>query len=164
MDLLLVGSVAPPFQAKDQQDRLWTLAECKGRWAVLFFYPKDGTINCTKEACGFRDLQHEFDRENALIFGVSRDDAGSHGEFAQRRRLAYPLLVDRSGEMMRAYRANGWFGRARRVTYVVDPNGKIAWVYPKVSAASHASDVLAEIRRRNRESDRKARKETAMQG
>ena len=81
-----------------------------------------------------------------MIFGISRDDVESHEDFARRRRLGYPLLSDPKGVIMRAYKAEGWFGRPRRITYVVDPDGHVARVYDPVRAPNHASTVLSDLR------------------
>lgn len=145
-DTLRIGTSAPSFEAKDQTQKDHRLDDYRGRWVVLFFYPKDRTINCTIEACNFRNHKAEFDRENALIFGVSRDDVESHEDFSRRRRLGYPLLADPKGVIMRAYKAEGWFGRPRRVTYIIDPDGHIAKIYEKVRAPTHANAVLTDLR------------------
>ena len=143
---LRIGTSAPPFEAKDQTQKDHRLDDYRGRWVILFFYPKDRTINCTIEACNFRNHQADFAKENTVILGVSRDDVESHEDFARRRRLEYPLLADPKGALMKAYHAEGWFGRPRRVTYIVDPDGHIARVYDKVRAPTHANAVLADLR------------------
>ena len=145
-DTLRIGTNAPPFEAKDQTQRNIRLDDFRGRWVVLFFYPKDRTLNCTIEACNFRNHKEEFEQENAVVFGVSRDDVESHEDFARRRRLAYPLLADPKAAIIRAYKAEGWFGRARRTTYIIDPDGHIARVYERVRAPNHANTVLSDLR------------------
>lgn len=145
-DTLRIGTSAPPFEAKDQAQHPIRLQDYRGRWVVLFFYPKDRTLNCTIEACSFRNHQADFEGENAVVFGVSRDDVASHEDFARRRRLSYPLLADPTGRIMRDYRARGWFGRARRTTFVIDPDGRVACVYERVRAPHHAETVLSDLR------------------
>jgi thioredoxin-dependent peroxiredoxin len=143
---LRIGAIAPPFEARDQSQHTVNLQAFRGRWVVLFFYPKDRTMNCTLEACNFRNRQADFERENAVVFGVSRDDVESHEDFARRRRLQFPLLADPKGQIIRDYRAVGWFGRARRMTYVIDPDGHIARIYDRVRSATHAGTVLSDLR------------------
>lgn len=145
-ETLRIGTTAPPFAAKDQTQKEHRLDDYRGRWVVLFFYPKDRTINCTIEACSFRNHQAEFGKENAVVFGISRDDVESHEDFARRRRLGYPLLSDPKGLAMRAYQAQGWFGRPRRITYIIDPDGHVARVYDRVRAPKHAHTVLSDLK------------------
>src|SRR5688500_2204388 len=107
------GTPAPNFQARDQNANPIRPSDLRGHWIVLFFYPKDRTPNCTREACGFRDNMTLFRGEDAVILGVSRDDLESHEDFARRRRLPYSLLSDTEGQITRAYHGQGWFGRPR---------------------------------------------------
>lgn len=144
--LLAPGTPAPPIEAPDQQGHTFRLADHRGRWVVLYFYPKDQTRHCTQEACGFRDLNHEFETEGALVVGVSRDTAESHLRFAQRRRLPFPLLADPHADIIRAYGARRWHGWARRCTYVIDPQGRIAQTYDRIRAHAHPRRVLADLR------------------
>lgn len=144
--LLAPGALAPSIEALDQQGRTFRLADQRGRWVVLYFYPKDETRHCTQEACGFRDLHGEFQGEGAVVVGVSRDTAESHQRFAKHRRLSFPLLADPPADIIRSYGARRWYGWARRCTYLIDPQGHIAKTYGGVRAKAHPRQVLDDLR------------------
>lgn len=146
-DLLPLGTQAPDFQGPDQSGAVVRGSDFRGRWLVLYFYPKDRTRNCTKEACGFRDQAQPLADARAAVVGVSRDTVASHADFARRRGLSFPLVSDPGGGIARAYRARGWLGFPRRVTYVIDPDGRIARRYESVHADRHAAEVLTDLRR-----------------
>jgi peroxiredoxin Q/BCP len=116
------------------------------KWVVLYFYPKDETIGCTKEACGFRDSFAELQREGALVVGVSRDSVRSHQAFAEHHQLPFTLLSDSKGELQDAFGARGIFGVARRLTFLIDPMGRVVKTYRVRHWSEHANEVLADIR------------------
>jgi len=150
--MLEVGEQAPAFDLADQDGQRHTLDGYRGRWLVVYFYPKDDTPGCTKEACSFRDAASELAALGAVVVGVSADDAGAHQKFAQKYDLNFPLLVDPDKAMLEAYGAWGekqMYGKrymgVARITYVIDPDGKVANVWPKVKAEGHADEVRAAL-------------------
>ena len=153
MSMLEVGAKAPAFETVDQNGEKVSLGDFKGKHVVLYFYPKDDTSGCTKEACAFRDTFAEFRELDAEVLGVSVDDERSHKKFAEKYDLPFRLLVDTDKKIVEAYGAWGeksMYGRkymgTNRITYVIDPKGRIAAVYPKVKAAEHADEILAFLR------------------
>lgn len=140
---LSVGDTAPNFTVKDTNGNTVSLSDYTGKPVVLYFYPKDDTPGCTKQACSFRDNYAEYLDKGITVFGISRDDEASHQQFTQKFNLPFPLLADTDGEITKAYDVDGG-GYAKRVTYVIE-NGKISKVYTTVKTETHASDVLAEI-------------------
>src|SRR5690606_6797318 len=137
---------------EDQSGSSHTLSEQRGKWVVVYFYPKDDTPGCTKEACSFRDALPRFQDIGAMVYGVSADDRGSHEKFARKYDLNFPLLVDPEKHVLNAYGAYGeksMYGKkymgVLRVTYLVDPEGKVARVWPKVKPEDHADEVRAAI-------------------
>jgi thioredoxin-dependent peroxiredoxin len=150
VNLLEVGTKAPDFTTIDQDGHTISLGDFKGKTVILYFYPKDHTPGCTKEACAFRDHFAQFRALNVEILGVSIDDAPSHKAFAQKYALPFRLLADPDKRLVTAYGVWGektLYGKkymgTNRVTYVIDKSGSIAAVFPKVKAAMHAEDVLA---------------------
>ncbi|NJN56446.1 MAG: peroxiredoxin [Leptolyngbyaceae cyanobacterium SL_5_9] len=141
---LSVGTTAPAFTVKDTNGNTVSLSDYAGKTVVLYFYPKDDTPGCTKEACGFRDYYADYQGKDITVFGVSMDDEASHQKFTEKYSLPFPLLADVDGAMTKAYDVDGG-GYSKRVTYVVDGEGKIAKVYGTVKTDTHASDILAEL-------------------
>ncbi|AEB11916.1 thioredoxin-dependent thiol peroxidase [Marinithermus hydrothermalis] len=148
-----VGEVAPEFALTDQEGRLHRLEDYRGRWVVLYFYPKDDTPGCTKEACAFRDAHAELKALGAVVLGVSADGVESHRRFAEKYGLNFPLLADPEKAVIRAYGAWGkknLYGRVyegvMRYTFLIDPEGRIARVWKKVKPATHAQEVAAALR------------------
>lgn len=145
-----LGTAAPEFELPDQDGQLHSLEDYRGRWVVLYFYPKDQTPGCTTEACEFRDNIFAFQRLNAQILGVSLDDVESHKAFAEEYSLPFPLLADVDGIAAEAYgvktrRLGMTF--AKRQTFVIDPEGKLALHYESVDPATHSAEVLADLER-----------------
>lgn len=138
------GATAPNFTVKDTHGNTVTLSDYAGKTVVLYFYPKDDTPGCTKEACSFRDYQNDYQGKDITVFGISMDDEASHQAFTQKYSLNFPLLADVDGAITKAYDVDGG-GYSKRVTFVIDGSGKIAKVYTTVNTATHATDVLAEI-------------------
>jgi peroxiredoxin Q/BCP len=141
---LSVGDHAPGFTVKDTNGNTVSLASYAGKTVVLYFYPKDDTPGCTKEACSFRDSYSAYQGKDIVVFGVSRDDEASHQAFTQKFNLPFPLLADVDGILTRAYDVDGG-GYSKRVTYVIDGDGKIAKVYESVKTETHATDILADL-------------------
>ncbi|MFW9259739.1 peroxiredoxin [Nostoc sp. CALU 546] len=139
---LAVGTDAPAFTAKDTNGNTVSLSDFAGKTVVLYFYPKDDTPGCTKQACSFRDAQSQYQGKDIVILGVSADDEVSHQAFTQKYNLNFPLLADSDKSLIKAFDVDGG-GYAKRVTYVIDPSGKITHVDTSVNTTTHASDVLA---------------------
>ncbi len=149
MDKSLEGQPAPDFSAVDQHGQTISSDALKGKWIVLYFYPKDDTPGCTKEACDFRDNHGALEASGAVVLGVSGDSEKSHAKFAEKYSLPFSLLVDGEHDIARAYGAWGMkknYGREyegiTRSTFVMDPSGKVAKVWPKVKPDTHGSEVL----------------------
>jgi thioredoxin-dependent peroxiredoxin len=141
-ELLTPGTPAPELVGADRNGKVVRLSEQRGQPAVVYFYPKDGTPGCTKEACAFRDVFDQYQSRQITIFGVSRDDAESHREFQEEHNLPFPLVADEDGSITDAYRVGTRFGMPARVTFLVGPDGKIARVFPDVDPGVHAAEVL----------------------
>ena len=149
MSILQEGVVAPAISAKDQDGRAVTLGEYRGRKVVLYFYPKDDTPGCTKEACAFRDNFPKFNIAGVEVLGVSIDDEGRHKKFSEKYQLPFRLVSDPEKKIVEAYGVWGlkkFMGReymgTNRVTYLIDEEGVIEHVWPKVSVARHAEELL----------------------
>jgi peroxiredoxin Q/BCP len=143
------GSRAPAFTAPDQHGEPISLDGLGGKWVVLYFYPRDNTPGCTKEACSFRDANAELSRAGAVVLGVSGDSAASHSKFAEAFALPFSLLVDSDHAIARAYGAWGVkknYGREYegiiRSTFLIAPDGAVARVWPSVKPADHGEEVL----------------------
>lgn len=144
---LQVGHPAPDFEGRTQDGSTLRLGELRGKWIVLYFYPKDETPGCIVEACGFRDRLSNLEALGAVVVGVSRDGEASHAAFAGRRRLPFRLIADPRGGILESYGARGWFGWARRITFVIAPDGRIAKIYPRVNPRRHGDEVLDDLQR-----------------
>lgn len=146
---LALGQPAPEFELSDQNGQLHSLEDYRDQWVVLYFYPKDQTPGCTTEACEFRDNIFAFRDINAQILGVSLDDAESHQKFAEKYGLPFPLLADIEGKASEAYSVKTrMFGMkvAKRQTFVIDPDGKLAKHYENVKPSEHSQQVLADLK------------------
>jgi peroxiredoxin Q/BCP len=154
---IAVGDPAPEFRLQDQNGQWHSLEQYRGTWVALYFYPKDDTPGCTKEACAFRDNIFAFEEIGATILGVSLDDVASHEVFAEKYSLPFSLLSDAEGEAAEAYgvlKSMGSFRFAQRQSFLIDPNGNIAKHYAKVNAGKHSEEVLTDLRNmRKAESD-----------
>ena len=143
-----VGQEAPTFTLPSQDGSPISLDQYRGKWVVLYFYPKDMTSGCTIEAHKFQDALPQFDAKNAVILGVSVDTVDSHKQFCTKDSLTFHLLADPDHKVVSAYGSLGAFGPmtiANRNTFLIDPQGKIAKVWVKVTPATAASDVLAAL-------------------
>ena len=144
-DLLPVGAVAPQVVGTDPAGKPVKLSDEKGKFAVVYFYPKDETTGCTKEACAFRDAFDKFVKAGVTIFSVSRDSEGSHKNFREHYKLPFPMVSDTSGDVQKAYGVSSMLPGTKmvsRVTFLVGPDGKIAHVWPKVDPVVNAREVL----------------------
>ncbi len=147
-ELPQVGQSAPDFSVEDQNGHMQRLEDYHGKWLVLYFYPKDETPGCTAEACAYRDDIQKLHALGAGVVGVSIDDASSHAEFAEHHHLPFPLLADKDGTVSRHYGSErNLLGVkiARRNTFIIDPEGRIAKVYESVDAASNPAQVIADL-------------------
>jgi peroxiredoxin Q/BCP len=148
-EMLKAGDLAPPFDSQmvvGEEVKPVKLADFAGKKLVLYFYPKDNTPGCTKEACAFRDGFAQFQQAGIAVLGCSVDSADAHKAFIRKFNLPFPLLLDPDHKIATAYgAANGIpiLGLDRRITYVIDENGKILKVYPRVDPALHAGEILA---------------------
>jgi peroxiredoxin Q/BCP len=145
-----VGEPAPDFRLQDQNGDWHTLQKHRGHWVALYFYPKDDTPGCTKEACAFRDNIFAFEEIDAIVLGVSLDDTKSHEEFAEKYSLPFSLLADTEGETAKAYGVLtniAGFRMAKRQSFLIDPEGRIARHYRKVDPQKHSEEVLADLKR-----------------
>lgn len=143
------GQLAPDFQLKDQDGNVHTLNDYRGKKVILYFYPKDDTPGCTKEACGFRDDYSKWKKNDTVILGVSADSEASHKKFAQKYTLPFPLLADTDKKISTAYGVydkKSLYGRLfwgiKRTTFIIDAQGIIQDVITKVSCDTHSKDLL----------------------
>ncbi len=150
---MIIGDTVKDFSLPDQDGTIHSLSNYLGKWVVLYFYPKDDTPGCTKEACSFRDSFHELQKLGVVILGVSKDSVKSHKKFADKYNLNFPILSDESLDTIKAYDAWGkkkFMGREYdgifRTTYLIDPKGKIAKVYEKVNPLVHAGEIIADLK------------------
>ena len=145
-----VGAPAPAFRLQDQNGEWHSLADYKGKWVALYFYPKDDTPGCTTQACSFRDNVFAFKKEGAVILGVSVDDVASHKAFEQKHGLPFTLLADPEKKVTKQYGVlktyMGVMEMARRDTFIIDPKGRIAKHYENVEPEGHSQVVLDEIK------------------
>lgn len=142
--LLVVGSPMPDIEGVDQNGKSHHLSESKGRPTVVYFYPKDGTPGCTKEACAFRDVWQRFEQAGVSLYGVSRDDRESHERFAQTHHLPFPLIADTNGRWEVVFGVRDHAGMSARVSFLFDAQGKLTRVYPNVDPGVHAAQVLGD--------------------
>jgi peroxiredoxin Q/BCP len=152
MSLVDAGKKAPAFALKDQSGTLHRLSDYAGQPVVLFFYPKDDTSGCTKEACDFRDKLPKFKSDKAAVFGISILDEASKAKFAKKYDLTFPLLADAEHEIAEKYgvwQKKSLYGRSfmgiARTTYLIGPDGKVAKRWDKVNVNDHANEVLEAI-------------------
>jgi peroxiredoxin Q/BCP len=148
--LPVIGKPAPDFTLPASTGETISLRQFKGKKTViLYFYPKDETPGCTKEACEFRDHSEEFDRHNAVVLGVSTDNLASHTAFRDKHRLPFPLLADEDAAVSKlygVYKLKNLYGKKymgiERTTFVIDRTGRIAQIYPKVKVDGHIPALL----------------------
>lgn len=151
--MLKIGQKALNFELKDQNGRLHKLQDYRSKWLVIYFYPKDNTPRCTKEACNFRDNIDVLRNMNTEILGISKDSITSHTNFTDRYNLPFPLLSDPKLGMIKEYGAwqkKSMFGKTffstSRITYIIDPKGKVSKIYPHVNPATHTKEILTDLK------------------
>lgn len=142
--MLKENTVAPQFTFRGSSGKLVSLESFRGKWVLLYFYPKDDTPGCTMEACAFRDNFSHFEKFGAVVIGVSADSEKSHMAFMEKYALPFLLLADQGRKLIRTYDAGRLI--AKRVSYLLDPEGNIRKVYPQVVPGKHAEEVLKDIR------------------
>ena len=145
---LTVGDMAPEFCLPDKDNKTVCLKDFKGKYVIVYFYPKDNTPGCTTEAIGFTGILPEFQKLNSEVIGISPDSPESHAKFIEKKKLKVILLSDRDKAVLKLY---GKWGKKKfrgkeyvgvtRSTYIIDPNGKIAHIWPTVSVKGHPEDV-----------------------
>ena len=142
---------APDFKLQGSDGKVHGLSDYKGKWVVLYFYPKDETPGCTKEACSFRDARDDIVALGAEVVGVSRDDASSHEKFKAHHSLNFTLLTDSDASVMKTYGAWGrkMYGRegVLRKTYIISPDGQVVKVFGRVVPIGHGNQVISELKR-----------------
>ena len=146
------GVSAPEFSAQTQDRDEMALKDLKGKFVVLYFYPRDDTPGCTKEACGFRDSWEQIHKAGAVVLGVSPDTVDSHKKFARKFKLPFPLLADETKKIVQDYGVWGekkFMGRTymgvQRTTFLIGPDGKIRKIWPQVKPDEHAAEVIAAL-------------------
>ncbi|MBI2104348.1 MAG: thioredoxin-dependent thiol peroxidase [Candidatus Omnitrophica bacterium] len=151
--MLKPGDAAPPFSLQAGDGKTVVLSDFRGRKVVLYFYPKDDTPGCTREACGFRDALPRAARSGAVVLGVSRDPLPSHQRFAEKFRLTFPLLSDPDAAVCKAYgvyKQKSLYGRTywgiERMTFLIDEEGRIARIFPHVKVDGHVDAVLQALK------------------
>ena len=143
---LQIGDTAPELKLKDQHGNLVFLRDYAGRWVVLYFYPKDDTPGCTREACNFRDGSERLAAFNVQVLGVSVDSRESHESFARKFKLNFPVLADPTKKITRAYGALAFYRLARRMTFIIDPQGKIRKIFKSVNPKIHVEEVAQALK------------------
>jgi peroxiredoxin Q/BCP len=150
--MIKVGEPAPDFKLPVDDGSTLSLGDFRGKKIVLYFYPKDDTPGCTREACSFRDNLARVSSKGAVVLGVSRDDAESHEKFKGKYQLNFPLLSDESGKVTESYgvwKKKNLYGREfmgiERTTFLIDERGKVARIWPKVKVDGHVDEVLAAL-------------------
>jgi peroxiredoxin Q/BCP len=151
--VLMEGMPAPDFRLKAYPEGEYSLSGLRGRKVVLYFYPKDDTTGCTKEACAFRDTKMEWEGTGAVVLGVSHDDLNSHQAFTRKYNLNFPLLADTDKSVSRAYgvyKEKEMYGKKfwgiERTTFLIDREGKIAKIFPRVQVDGHSTEVLGALK------------------
>lgn len=153
---LKIGDKAPDFELSDQEEVFHSLSDQKGKWVLLYFYPKDETPGCVKQACGIRDFFPEFNKLGITVFGISADSVKSHATMSEKHALPFKLLADEQKKVINAYGVWGkkkFLGREYmgilRTSFLLDPMGMIVKIYEKVNPAKHADTVLADMKELN---------------
>jgi len=146
------GDPAPDFRLPADDGRTYSLKEFRGKKVVLYFYPKDDTSGCTREACSFRDSLARVTSKGAVVLGVSKDDLDSHARFRKKYELTFPLLSDTDGRVLNAYgvwKEKSAYGKTfmgvERTTFIIDEKGRIAKVFLRVKVDGHVDEVLAAL-------------------
>lgn len=148
------GERAPDFDLPSTEGKDLSISDFKGKWVVLYFYPRDDTPGCTAEACSFRDNNAELEREGVAVLGVSTDSLESHEKFREKQNLNFPLLSDQTADVAKMYGAWGetnFFGKrswgVKRKTFLIGPKGRIRKIYEKVDTENHGRTLLDDVRK-----------------
>ena len=142
---LHIGDMAPNFKLKGDDGNMHQLTDYRGHIAIVYFYPKDETPGCTKEACSFRDNFADFQKMDIPVLGISYDDRASHVKFKEKYNLPFTLLSDTDKSVSKAYGTDGLLFASRQ-TFIVGKDGKILKIYPKVSPAKHSEEILSDLK------------------
>ena len=142
----VTGTAAPAFRLQDQHDAWISLADQKGKWLVLYFYPMDETPGCTTEACEFRDNIFAYRKLGVNVLGISVQDVASKKQFAAKHSLPFSVLADSDKSVAKAYGVLSIMGFARRETFIIDPQGRIAKHYPSVDPKEHSKQLLVDLK------------------
>ncbi|MBI3888290.1 peroxiredoxin [Candidatus Nomurabacteria bacterium] len=142
--MLDIKTPAPDFKLPDQNGKEYSLSGERGHYVLVYFYPKDDTPGCTKEACVIRDMYKDFETNGVKVFGISADSVESHKEFAEKYRLPFTLLSDPKKEVIKMYGADGTLFN-KRISYLIGPDGMIEKAYDKVDPAHHGEEILKDI-------------------
>ena len=149
-DVPKIGQPAPNFKLPDQNGKVHTLDNFRGKWLALYFYPKDDTPGCTEQACKFRDDLYKLEALGANVVGISVDNTTSHAKFAKKYNLPFPLLADNKAETAAQYNSLlnlGIVKFAKRNTFLIDPNGKIAKIYLSASTSRNSIEVIEDLKK-----------------
>lgn len=152
---LKTDQIAPEIKLPDQNGKIHQLSDYHGKWVLVYFYPKDDTPGCVKEACSIRDNFPDFSKLKTVVLGISTDNVKSHGKFAEKYKLPFTLLADEKKEAVKKYGVWGqkkFMGRSyvgtKRTSFLINPAGKIAKIYDEVKPEKHAPEVLADLKNR----------------
>lgn len=148
LSTLKIHDKAPDFSLPDANGKTMSLSNFKDSWLVLYFYPKDDTPGCTKEACDFRDDLHKLEKLGAKVVGISVDDGSSHAAFTKKYNLPFPLLSDKDGSVAQQYDALtnlGLIKIAKRRTFLIDPEGKLQKIYLSVDTSKHSQEIIEDL-------------------
>ena len=153
MAKIKIGDMPPDFSLSDQNEQIHSLKDYKNKWILLYFYPKDNTPGCTKEACSFRDWWGKLKKLGVVVLGVSKDSIKSHINFANKYKLPFPLLSDQNLEVIKKYGAwakkkmmgREYFG-VKRISVLINPQGKVQKIYNNVKPEHHAEEVWHDVR------------------
>ena len=151
-DLLLIGTDAPDFELMDARGKMHKLSDYMRKKLIIYFYPKDDTPCCTKEACNMRDNYESLQKENIVILGISYDDTQSHHKFSDKYQLPFTLLSDTEKRVADLYGAKGGllgFIGAKRITYLIDESGKIMHVFDNVDSGRHSEQILEVLKEKD---------------
>ncbi|MCK4840317.1 MAG: peroxiredoxin [Methylococcales bacterium] len=149
MNKLEIGHKAPEFSLFDNNEIEHNLSDYRGKWLIIFFYPKDNTPGCTKEACEFKQHHTVFSTLNTEILGINTDNTESHQHFVNKQKLPFPLLSDLTGAVSKSYATLFKLGPikfCKRHSFIIDPQGNIAKIYRKVSPAHHIEQVMVDLK------------------
>ncbi|MBP6854680.1 MAG: peroxiredoxin [Candidatus Pacebacteria bacterium] len=142
--MIETNTLAPDFSLPDENGEFHSLEEYRGSWVLLYFYPKDDTPGCTKEACSLRDHALDYEQNDLIVVGISKDSGESHQKFISKYKLPFTLLSDEKEKVINIYGAGGALG-TKRISYLIDPEGMVEKVYPKVDPENHAGEVLKDL-------------------